>query len=35
MSNLKNMDFDDFYKSYYSELPIVNCNEAFKFIEKK
>ena len=35
MSNLQNMDFDDFYKIYYSQLPIVNCNEAFKFIEKK
>jgi hypothetical protein len=31
---LKNMRFNDFMK-YYKELPIVDCETAFKFIEKK
>ena len=31
---LNNMRFNDFMK-YYKELPIVDCETAFKFIEKK
>ena len=30
---LKKLKFDDFFEKYYGKLPIVNSEEALKFIE--
>ena len=30
---LKKLKFDDFFEKYYDKLPIVNSEEALKFIE--
>lgn len=31
---LKYLTFKDFYKSYYRKLPIINSEEALKFIDE-
>ena len=31
---LKHLTFKDFYKSYYKKLPIINSEEALKFIDE-
>tara|TARA_B110000503_G_C7139446_1_gene410258 strand:+ start:77 stop:799 length:723 start_codon:yes stop_codon:yes gene_type:complete len=31
---IQDQDFDSFYKKYYKNLPIINCNEGLNFISK-
>ena len=31
-NELTNLKFEDFFKNYYNKLPIVNSDDALKFI---